>query len=352
MAGGGIGYAARPREECAVQADTFPKDALDANRSGRLTPGQAALFRTEATTDRKNLLVAGVVIAGLGAAVVFGAVTGRIPGGRLEPLLVGAALLAVGIAVAYFGGVRGSQAKAAAADSGRVTSFEGLIRRERVDRRDGLFGDDSSHVSPGNEYEYFLVVGDRRLSVPQGQWEAAPDDGVVRVYLLGDSDRIVNLERIADAPPPQVPGFVRAALETAATSTDPTRAAEARAMLLQADATAAATNAPAATNPPAGAPTAGAPEGAPGAAVGTPAVPLEQAILGTWRSDLAGITYEFRPDGTAVASSARHGAREQRWSAAGPGTIHLDDATLNAVIEGDALSLGDPPQSLTFRRQG
>ena len=322
--------------------EPFPRAALDANRSGRLTPDQSALYRGEAASDRKNLLLAGVVVAGLGAVVVFGALTGRAPGSRPESLLVGAALLAVGAVVAFFGGIRGSQAKAAAVDAGRVTSLEGPIRRDRRDRRDGLFGDDSSHISPGNEYEYNLVVGDRSFSVPTEQWEAAPEDGVVRVYLLGDSDRIVNLERIADAPPPQVPGFVRAALELASRSPNPDRAAEARAFLGQAD---MLMGAAAATGAPVGA--AGA---MPGATPAPPAVPLEQAILGSWRSDLAGITYEFRADGSAIASSARHGAREQRWSLAEPGTIHLDDATLHATIDGDDLSLGEPPRFLTFHR--
>ena len=350
-----------------MKPDTFPRDALDANRSGRLTPDQSALLRTEAATDRKNLLIAGVAIGALGAAVVFGALTGRIPGGRLEPLLVGAALLAFGVVVAFFGGIRGSRAKAAAAHAGRVTSLEGLIRRDRVDRRDGPFGEDSSHISPGNEYEYYLVVGDRRLSVPREQWEAAPEDGVVRVYLLGDSDRIVNLERIADAPPPQVPGFVRAALEMAAASPDSARAAEARAMLLQADAMTAA----AATNAPAGAATtasasprsgaaatasisspAGSATAMPGASAGEPVVPLGQAILGTWRSDLAGITYEFRSDGSAIASSARHGAATQLWSPEGPATIRLGDASVHAAVAGDVLLLGEPPQSLALHKVG
>jgi hypothetical protein len=101
------------------------------------------------------------------------------------------------------------------------------------------------------------------------------------------------------------------------------------------------------TNSPAGA--AAARSGAPS---GAPAVPLDQAILGTWRSDLATITYEFRADGSAGASSARRGAREQRWSLAGPGTIHLDDSTLHASVDGDVLSLGEPPRFLTFRRVG
>jgi hypothetical protein len=324
-----------------VQPDTFPRDALDANRAGRLTPQQAALFRTEASTDRKNLLLAGLAIVVFGAVVVFGAITGRIPGGRLEPLAVGAAMVAFGAALAYFGGIRGSRTKAAAADAGRVTSIDGPFRRERRDRRDGLFGEDPDHISPGNEYEYLLSVGDRSFSVPQAQWEAAPDDGIVRVYLLGDSDRIVNLERIADAPPPQVPGFVRAALEQASASPDAEAAAQAQAMLARADALTGV--AAAASTPPGVA--------APGAMPpGAEAVPLEKAILGTWRSDLAGMTFEFRADGTAVAGGARHDAGEQRWSMAGPNALRLGDETVPAAVVGDTLTLGRPPQSLTFHR--
>lgn len=330
--------------------DPFPRAALAANRSGLLTPDQTALYREEAASDRRNLLMAGLVIAALGTAVVFGSITGRITSGRLESLVVGAALLAVGVAVAWFGGIRGSRAKAAAAGAGRVASLDGPIRRERRDRRDEAFGD-SGHISPGNEYAYYLLVGDRSFSVSRDQWDAAPQDGVVRVYLLGESDRIVNLERIADAPPPQVPGLVRAALEIASSSPDPARAEEARAMLRQADAMSAVAaglsgaRAGAANGEPAVGAVAGDPSGA-------PAVPLEQAILGTWQSDLAGMTYEFRADGSASAGSARHGAREQRWSIAGPGTIQVDDSTVHVAVDGDVLSLGEPPRSLTFHRVG
>ena len=75
--------------------DPFPRAALAANRSGRLTPDQTALYREEAASDRRNLLMAGLVIAALGTAVVFGSITGRITSGRLESLVVGVALLAV-----------------------------------------------------------------------------------------------------------------------------------------------------------------------------------------------------------------------------------------------------------------
>jgi len=357
---GFFGYAPRPQDRsCPLSPEPFPRDALDANRSGRLTPGQAILYRGEAASDRRTMLIAGLAIAALGAAVVFGSLSGRVPGSRLESLLVGVALLAVGVVVAYLVGIRGSQAKAAAAVAGRVASLEGLIRRERRDRRDGLFGDDSSHISPGNEYAYSLLVGDRSFSVSQDQWDAAPQDGVVRVYLLGDSDRIVNLERIADAPPPQVPGLVRAALELASSSPDPARAADARAMLRQADAMSAVVGGLSGEHAAglSGAPV-GAANGAPAVAAmagdpqALPTVPLEQAILGTWQSDLAGMTYTFRADGSAAASSARHGAREQRWSVAGPGTITVDDSTVQVTVDGDILSLGEPPRSLTFHRVG
>ena len=313
-----------------MAAEPFPPTALDANRSGRLTPDQVVIYRAEAASDRRNLLFAGIAVMGFGAVILFGAVSGRIPGGRLEPLAVGAAILAFGAVVTWFGGIRGSQAKAAAAAAGRVTSLEGPFRRDRRDRRDT----DSGHISPGNEYEYHLLVGDRSFTVSREQWEAAPEDGVVRVYLLGDSDRIVNLEKVAAAPPPQIPGIVHAALERAAASGDPATAAQARAMLDQADAMSAT------------------PDASPQPPQSPPAGPLDQAILGSWRSDLMDVTYEFRADGSAVATSPRAGTHVGRWSVGDSDTIHLDDDTLHASVTGDTLSLGEPTRLLAFRRVG
>ncbi len=313
-----------------MATDPFPSSAIDANRSGHLTPAQSTFYRAEAATDRRNLLFGGIAVMAFGGLILFGAITGRIPGGRMEPLLGGAALVAFGVVLGYFGGIRGSAAKATAATDGRVTSLEGPIRRERRDRRNDTSGD----ISPGNEYEYYLIVGDRSFTVSSDQWEAAPDDGVVRVYLLGDSDRIVNLEKTADAPPPQVPGIVRAALERAASSGDPARAGQAQALLRQVDAMSGAAGGP---------PTTGSE--APG---GT----LEQAILGQWRSDRLGIAYEFRADGSAIATSAMAGTHEQRWSMAGADRIRLDDATLDAAVAGSTLSLGEPGQMVTFTRSG
>ncbi len=311
-----------------MASDPFPRNALDANRSGRLTPEQSTFYQAEAATDRKNLVFAGIAVTVFGVVILFGAITGRIPGSRLEPLLIGAAILAFGVALTYFGGIRGSAAKAAAAAEGRVTSLEGPFRRDRRDRRD-----DEDHVSAGNEYEYYLVVGDRSFSVSRDQWEAAPEDGVVRVYLLGDSSRIVNLEKVADAPPPQVPGIVRNALEQAASSGDP-RAAQAQAFLRQMEAVTASA------------------DGTPQPPAASLAGPLEQAILGSWRNDGLGITYEFRAGGSAVATSAMAGTRQQRWSVVGADTIRLDDATLQASVAESTLSLGEPGHRLAFTRLG
>lgn len=316
--------------------DPFPSAALDANRSGHLTPDQATLYRHEAASDRRNALFAGLAVIGFGTLVIVGAITGRAPGGRLETLLIGVALLAVGLVVAYFAGIRGSKAKAAAVAAGTVTMIEGPFGRDRRDRRDSL-DDGSTHYSPGNEYEYYLLVGDRRFTVSEQQWEAAPEDGIVRVYLLGGSDRIVNLEKVAEAPQ-QVPAIVRAALDRAAASSDPDVAAQAQAMLLQAEAMTGGRSTTTAAAPPAGAP------------AGAPAEPLEKAILGTWRSDLARITYEFRPDGLAVATSSKGESREQRWNADGPQDLRLDGEVLHATVDGDELSMGEPPHALVFRR--
>jgi len=369
-----------------VPTDPFPRSALDANRSGHLTPDQAVLYRQEAATDRRTALFAGVAIAAFGALIVAGGVTGKAPGSRVETLLIGVALLGVGLVVAYFAGIQGAKAKAAAARTGTVTMIEGPFTRDRRDRRD-IFGADSGHYSPGNEYEYYLLVGDRRFTVAQEAWDAAPADGVVRVYLLGTSDRIVNLEKIADAPPPQVPGFVRMALERAATSSDPEKAAEARAMLRQAELMTggamtpaggapapapfpdvAAPGAPAAMplslGPPDAGPAATAPIPAataptpiptapiPAAVPAAPTAPLEQAILGTWRSDLMRMTFEFRSDGIVVATSAKGESREQRWSPGAPGTIVLEGQALQAVVSGDELAMGEAPRLLSFRRVG
>jgi hypothetical protein len=313
--------------------DPFPGEALDANRSGHLTPDQVTLYRAEAATDRRNLLFGGLAVMAFGAVIVFGAVSGKAPGSRVETLAVGAAIVVVGALVAWFGGIAGSRAKSAAAGAGRVTMVEGPFRRERRDRE----GSYSGHVSPGNEYEYYLLLGDRSFSVSQAQWEAAPEDGVVRLYLLGSSDRIVNLERIADAPPPQVPAIVRAALERAASSGNADQAAHARAILDQAAAMGVAAAAASPAMPD---------------VAGVDATPLDRAILGTWHSDLMGGKYEFRADGVAVATSGRAGAREQRWSIAGPDIIRLDDATLHAAVAGDTLSLGEPGRPLAFTRVG
>jgi hypothetical protein len=279
-----------------MAASPFPREALDANRSGHLTPDQVTLYKEEAATDRRNLLLAGVAVTVFGAVILFGAVSGRIAGGRLEPLALGGGILLFGLALAWFGGIRGSSAKAARAASGRVTSIEGSFRRDRRDRSD----DTDGHVSPGNQYEYYLLVDDRRFIVSRDQWDAAPEDGVVRVYLLGDSDRIVNLEKTADAPVRTVPGMVAA---SAITPSDPGR-------------------------------------------------PLGEAILGSWHSSLMDMTYTFRADGSVTATSLRAGSGEQRWAMAGPDTIEIDGARLQAIVSRTTLALGEPPRLLAFERVG
>ena len=141
--------------------------------------------------------------------------------------------------------------------------------------------------------------------------------------------------------------MVRFALERAAASSDPAHAAQARAMLAQAGVMGSVVDAPAGP----GAPVVAAPSIAAAAPPAT-AIPLEQAIVGTWMSDLAGMTYEFRADGSVVAASKRHGSGDQRWSMAGPAALRLGDDDVPARVDGDTLWLGEPPRGLAFRRVG
>ena len=49
---------------------------------------------------------------------------------------------------------------------------------------------------------YFVDVGDSSFKVAPATYEAAPDAGIVRVYFLPRSRKVVNLERLPNAPLP------------------------------------------------------------------------------------------------------------------------------------------------------
>jgi hypothetical protein len=182
--------------------EPFPRSALDDNRAGRLTVEQVRGLRIDARESKRSGVMAGSAMLAVGLFILWGTLAGRVPGSRLQSLAVGAAIAVVGgLLLGTRGMTRGPRAAEAASASTVLDVVEGSFRRERVDRQfaQDLLGATRS-LSAGAQYNYFLHVGDRRLSVGQPAYDAAPEDGIVRAYLLPDSDRIVNLERIAEAP--------------------------------------------------------------------------------------------------------------------------------------------------------
>jgi len=134
--------------------------------------------------------------------ILWGALTGRAPGSRWEGLALGAVFAAIGVLMLRSGGMtRGPRASQAASPSTVLDIVEGPFRREV--RGPGLM--DAALELRSNSYsndtdDYILHVDERQFNVGRPQFDAAPQDGIVRAYLLPGSDRIVNLERIADAP--------------------------------------------------------------------------------------------------------------------------------------------------------
>jgi hypothetical protein len=186
--------------EALVPQDPFPRSALAENRAGRITAEQLAALRMDAGKSKRSGLLAGLAISAFGLFILWGTLAGRVPGSKLQSLGVGALFTVVGVLFLGAGGMtRGTRAEAAASESTVLEPLEGPFRRRREER---LVETGPSHAKRGSaRYLYYLYVGDRRFSVGEAAFDASPDDGIVRAYLLPGSDVIVNLERIADAPP-------------------------------------------------------------------------------------------------------------------------------------------------------
>jgi hypothetical protein len=211
---------------------------------------------------------------------------------------------------------RGPRAAEAASESTVLDVVEGPFRRERVDRQfdQDLVGGTRS-LSAGARYNYFLHVGSRRLSVGQPAYDAAPEIGIVRAYLLPGSDRIVNLERIADAAPTPIEARAAAALRE------------------RFDAI---------------------PEGKPPSFAkksGTTTATLRAALLGRWQAQGMPLCLEFRSNGTVVGGEAG-GREEKRWEVVDSDCIRIDGEEQRVDIRGDEFTLVTRGPTIRFRRVG
>jgi hypothetical protein len=299
---------------------------LETNKAGRLSDSQRKGFANLDRAIRKDQFFFAAVFLIL-AAVLFTA-NGPAPNAALRP--VAGAVLVVLAAVFLLRAMTLGDSLLQDLRSGRVDTIEGALGKRRVST--------GSHGTTSTLY-YFDVSG-RSFSVGERTYETAPDAGIVRVYFLPRSHKVVNFERLPDRPLPadimSSPTAAISSLATAFRSHDRVQAAEARAQMaavkdaFEAGKTAMFAKPPSGPHDPR---------------------PLAEAILGTWQAGFVSIT--FMPDGTMVAS---FGPRQQHghWSVGPDGRLRSDatgrDQVADAFVTGDTLSITDAGQSLSLQR--
>jgi hypothetical protein len=164
----------------------FPPEALESNRQGKLARAQREAFTSVLRLRNRSALgAAGVALMVAVLIVFFGphslALVWRIA-------IVGSALgLAVSLILRTVTG--GDAALSRDLRRGRVESLAGPIAKEHEPALDA----DSTSI-------YILNVGDQRFTVAPLVFEAAPATGQVRLHYLPASRKVVNLERLSDAP--------------------------------------------------------------------------------------------------------------------------------------------------------
>jgi hypothetical protein len=176
----------------AVAVSAFRPEALDANRAGRLTDAQATDLRARASSTRKELIVLGTGFAVIGVVLLTAAGPAA---GTAVRLVGGIGGLIVGAALAYVGSPLGSALTRELRDP-RVETVEGAVLRDRR----------VTNTSGSTLHTYTVTVAHRTYKVDRALFDATPEGGHVRLYVLPRSHTIVNLERLADQPLP--PGMI------------------------------------------------------------------------------------------------------------------------------------------------
>lgn len=304
-------------------------DALEANRAGRLTDAQRADWKSFDRGWRKNELIAAVICAVLGVLLLVAA--GK--GSDLVPrLLLGIAFL-VGAGAFVIRGVLNLDPLAADLRAGRVENVEGAVAKTR------------SYAGGRTVNElYHVDVEGKRFVVHQKTYEAVPDAGIIRLFYLPRSRKVVNVEQLPDRP--VAPGALEAltspmsALRMTASAFAAPNTKQRAEMMANVAALGHALQAEM-----------GPTDATPPPPDQRDQRPLAEAILGTWR--MGPMTVTFSADGTATMDAAGM-ARKGPWSVGGDGRLHSaalgPDGAADAWITGDTLTVSTDGRSMAFHR--
>ena len=310
----------------ATNVDPFPAADLETNQHGSLTDSQRTRLQGLAREGRKDEFIGAAFCAAL--AILLLAPVGPAPNAWARPL-AGAGLMVVAfllLRVAINGDSMTQDMR-----SGRVQTIDGAIGKRSED----------SDVGRTRRLLYYLDVAGQSFEVDSTTYRAAPDVGIVRLYVLPRSHVIVNLERMPVRPLPagalaSPAEAIRAAI-TSMRSHDPVQAAEARAELASLE-TAMAPEASSVATPP--------------AADQRDPRPLAEAIIGTWQT--GPISMAFLPDRTMVMTLP--GGRQLRglWSIGPDGRLHMStegrDRATDAWVAGGMLTMSENGQGTAYRR--
>jgi hypothetical protein len=223
-------------------------------------------------------------------------------------------------------------------NDGQVESIEGAITKKTI-----RYTDDGDGASAPPSYRMWVAnreVGNQEFHPPYDIYNSAPDAGMVRLFYLPRSRRVVNLELLPD-PPVEDLSFdgVKRVLATgfkAWRAHDKVGGAEARAEMaaMEHEMQSYVADSP----PPAG------------QQLGPDA--LTEAIVGSWTSPFLSVS--FHADGTLTGRLANGVEQQGRWSVDSDGRLRADvmgaSQVAQASVAGDELSLAIDGRWLKLRR--
>ena len=308
-------------------SDVYAPDAIDANRRGTFTDTQR---RNLSERDRgmrwDQLTFAGIALV-IGLLLLTS--TGPAPNAAFRPVVGVACLLIAGFLVLRWRGL--GDTFSSDIREGRVVTVEGALIKRRV----------MTGSSSAGEACYLDVAG-RSYEVGSAVYAAAPDAGIVRLYILPRTHKVVNFERLPDRPLPA--GALDSPTDTLhdiarqIRSHDETDRAEARAEMAALGHAVQAQFAAAAVPP---SPSDRDPR------------PLQEAIVGSWRRGPMAVTFDA---GGTVRAGMTGQERSGTWKVDADGRLHADalghDQAAEAWVSGNTLTIAADGMGMTFERVG